>query len=63
MSRRPPVHPRPPARVRHQQMEAARQDDHSRLRAVPSILSGVPGGAEIGSFAHGVLEQVDFAAA
>jgi exodeoxyribonuclease V beta subunit len=36
--------------------------DESRLRAVPTILSRVPGGVEVGSFAHRVLERVDFAA-
>ena len=33
-----------------------------RLRAVPSRLAEVPGGAEVGTFVHGVLEAADFAA-
>ena len=32
------------------------------LRAVPCPLAAVPGGADIGTFVHGVLEAVDFAA-
>jgi exodeoxyribonuclease V beta subunit len=38
----------------------ARQE--ARLRAVPSLLGGTPGGREIGTFVHRVLEQVDFTA-
>jgi exodeoxyribonuclease V beta subunit len=34
-----------------------------RLRAVRCILSDTPGGSEVGTFVHRVLEQVDFAAA
>ncbi len=32
------------------------------LRAVPSLLATMPGGADVGTFVHGVLEGADFAA-
>ena len=37
--------------------------DEPRLRAVPSLLAAMPGGAEVGTLVHGVLERIDFAAA
>ncbi len=37
--------------------------DEAWLRAVPSLLGAMPGGAEVGTLVHGVLERVDFAAA
>ncbi|MBW3615365.1 MAG: hypothetical protein KY439_08675 [Actinobacteria bacterium] len=37
--------------------------DEARLRAVPSLLGAMPGGAEVGTLVHGVLERIDFAAA
>lgn len=33
------------------------------LRAVPSLLATMPGGADVGTFVHGVLEGADFTAA
>jgi len=33
------------------------------LRAVPSLLSAMPGGTDVGTFVHGVLEGTDFTAA
>ncbi len=33
------------------------------LRAVPSLLADMPGGADVGTFVHGVLEGADFTAA
>ncbi|MBW3614511.1 MAG: UvrD-helicase domain-containing protein [Actinobacteria bacterium] len=33
------------------------------LRSVPSLLSGMPGGVEIGTFVHRVLEETDFTSA
>ncbi len=32
------------------------------LRAVPSLLAAMPGGADVGTFVHGVLESADFTA-
>lgn len=37
--------------------------DEALLQAVPSSWDGVPGGVEVGTFVHRVLERVDFAAA
>ena len=37
--------------------------DNSYLRSTSLALSAMPGGVEVGSFVHGVLEQTDFAAA
>jgi exodeoxyribonuclease V beta subunit len=37
-------------------------DEERRLRSVPSLLGAMPGGAEVGTLVHGVLEDVDFAA-
>ncbi|MDP9021203.1 MAG: UvrD-helicase domain-containing protein [Actinomycetota bacterium] len=37
-------------------------DDDSRLRSVLSPLADVPGGADVGTFVHAVLEHTDFAA-
>jgi exodeoxyribonuclease V beta subunit len=38
--------------------------DHveQRLRAVPCLLAAMPGGADVGTFVHGVVERSDFAA-
>jgi exodeoxyribonuclease V beta subunit len=36
--------------------------DEGRLRARPCLLGGTPGGAEVGTFVHQVLERVDFSA-
>lgn len=36
--------------------------DEASLRAVPSLLAGMPGGVDVGTFVHRVLECVDFAA-
>ena len=36
--------------------------DEAALRAVPSLLGAMPGGADVGTFVHGVLENADFAA-
>jgi exodeoxyribonuclease V beta subunit len=38
-------------------------EEDGRLRATPSLLAGVAGGVEIGTFVHGALERADFAAA
>nr|MDQ3643687.1 exodeoxyribonuclease V [Actinomycetota bacterium] len=38
-------------------------EDEAGLRAVPSLLADMPGGADVGTFVHGVLEEADFAAA
>ncbi len=40
----------------------ATDGNETRLRAVSSSLAGVPRGADVGIFVHGVLERVDFAA-
>jgi len=37
--------------------------DEVALRGVPSLLATMPGGADVGTFVHGVLESADFAAA
>ncbi|HVL07289.1 MAG TPA: UvrD-helicase domain-containing protein [Acidimicrobiales bacterium] len=37
--------------------------DEPALRAVPSLLATMPGGADVGTFVHGVLERADFTAA
>ncbi|MEO7443480.1 MAG: UvrD-helicase domain-containing protein, partial [Acidimicrobiales bacterium] len=37
--------------------------DERALRAVPSLLAAMPGGTEIGTLVHSVLEHVDFTAA
>jgi exodeoxyribonuclease V beta subunit len=37
--------------------------DDLRLRGVPCLMADTPGGAEVGTFVHGVLERVDFTAA
>ena len=37
--------------------------DNSYRRSISLALSAMPGGVEVGSFVHGVLEQTDFAAA
>jgi exodeoxyribonuclease V beta subunit len=42
--------------------ESAKSTEEFRRGAVPSVLGPIPGGAEIGSFAHEVLERVNFAA-
>jgi exodeoxyribonuclease V beta subunit len=39
-----------------------RDPDEARLRAVPSLLATMPGGVDVGTFVHRVLECVDFAA-
>lgn len=36
--------------------------DEERLRSVPSLMAELPGGAEVGTFVHRILERVDFAA-
>jgi len=36
--------------------------DEAALRAVPSLLAGMPGGVHVGTFVHRVLEATDFAA-
>jgi exodeoxyribonuclease V beta subunit len=41
---------------------AADPADAVLLRGVPCLLAETPGGAEVGTFVHGVLEQVDFTA-
>ena len=38
-------------------------EDEAALRAVPSPLSAMPFGPQVGTFVHGVLEEADFAAA
>jgi exodeoxyribonuclease V beta subunit len=38
-------------------------DEEAVLRAVPSLLAGMPGGTRTGSLVHAVLERVDFTAA
>jgi exodeoxyribonuclease V beta subunit len=35
-------------------------DDEDRLRAVPSLWTGLAGGADVGTFVHRVLERIDF---
>jgi exodeoxyribonuclease V beta subunit len=37
-------------------------DGDAALRAVPSLLGAMPGGAEVGTFVHAVLEGADFTA-
>ncbi len=37
-------------------------EDATALRAVPSLLSGMPVGVQVGTFVHRVLERADFAA-
>ena len=37
--------------------------NEAALRAVPSLLSAMPFGPQVGTFVHGVLEEADFAAA
>nr|MDQ3643671.1 exodeoxyribonuclease V [Actinomycetota bacterium] len=39
------------------------EPDEDGLRAVPSLLAAMPGGADVGTVVHGVLEDADFAAA
>ena len=36
--------------------------EEPRLRAVPSLWTGLPGGADVGTFVHRILERVDFTA-
>ena len=36
--------------------------DEARLRAVPSLLGAMPGGVDVGTLIHAVLERTDFAA-
>jgi exodeoxyribonuclease V beta subunit len=38
------------------------EEDGSTLRATPSLLAEMPAGVHVGTFVHGVLEAVDFAA-
>ena len=38
-------------------------DPDDGLRAVPSLLAAMPGGADVGTFVHRVLERADFTAA
>nr|MDQ3354286.1 hypothetical protein [Actinomycetota bacterium] len=38
-------------------------EDEAQLRSVPSRLAAMPGGAEVGTLVHGVLEETDFASA
>jgi exodeoxyribonuclease V beta subunit len=40
-----------------------KSESRSTLASIPLLLSGMPGGVEVGSFVHGVLESTDFAAA
>jgi exodeoxyribonuclease V beta subunit len=35
-------------------------DDEDRLRGVPSLWTGLAGGADVGTFVHRVLERIDF---
>jgi exodeoxyribonuclease V beta subunit len=44
-------------------VDGAEQPDEDRLRGVASLLAAMPGGADVGTFVHGVLEDADFAAA
>ena len=37
-------------------------EEEPALRAVPSLLAAMPGGADVGTFVHGVLEGADFTA-
>ncbi len=45
-------------------VQAAEADRLSEadLRAVPCLLAGVPAGADVGTFVHGVMESADFSA-
>ncbi len=42
--------------------EPALRANEPALRAVPSLLAAMPGGADVGTFVHGVLEETDFTA-
>ncbi len=42
---------------------SAMVQDSGQLGRIPLLLSAMPGGVEVGSFVHGVLESTDFAAA
>jgi exodeoxyribonuclease V beta subunit len=53
----PPTSPRPPA------TDAAAQSGRSSVRELPSLLAATPGGVEVGTFIHSVLESADFAQA
>ncbi len=55
----PVVDDEPPVPVR----PAAPVEPDDALRATPSLLAGMPVGAQVGTFAHRVLEATDFAAA
>jgi exodeoxyribonuclease V beta subunit len=51
----PPTSPRPPA------TDAAAQSGRSSLPELPSLLAATPGGVEVGTFIHSVMESADFA--
>src|ERR1019366_6793101 len=51
----PPTTPRPAV------MDPADEPDHSWLRSTPSLLAATPGGGDVGTFIHSVLERTDFA--
>ena len=51
-----------PAAGRAEHLAAGRDDDPHGLRSVSSLLGQTPGGAEVGTLVHRVLEVVDFTA-
>jgi exodeoxyribonuclease V beta subunit len=52
----PPTTPPPPV------LDAATEPDRGGLRATPSPLATTPGGVDVGTFIHSVLERTDFKA-
>ncbi len=56
----PSPSPAPALGTRAAPVLPGRPDVESELRAIASPLGGIPKGAEVGTFVHAVLEQVDF---
>ena len=52
----------PPSGPRAPVMDAVTEPDHAGLRSTLSLLAATPGGVDVGTFIHSVMETTDFAA-